>query len=117
MNDPNELLHGIALAKAILKCRIKDRGFVKFHPPQRDRKPRQPPVWPCAGLVCTANSSLTASSSIPGSSGGLTMGITGGMVATLLFPRSCRCRNSGAGVTGADSACGGDGAGFEVGAG
>src|SRR5881394_2123763 len=30
-------------------------------PPQRDRKPRQPPALPCGGLICSANSSATAS--------------------------------------------------------
>jgi hypothetical protein len=30
VNDPKELLHGIALAKAILQRRVKEGGFVKF---------------------------------------------------------------------------------------
>src|SRR5205823_11144226 len=67
-------------------------------PPQRDRKPRQPPALPCGGLICSANSSATASSSIPGSSGGRTMGMTGGMLDEPDLGISCRCRKSGAAV-------------------
>ncbi len=48
------------------------------YPPQRDKNPRQPPVW-LVGWIGSANSLPVASSSIPGSSGARTIGITAGM--------------------------------------
>src|SRR5579859_7717374 len=84
--------------------RIVARGHAfpdhAIYPPQRARKPRQPPAWAFGVPICSTNSSLGASSSIPGSSGGRTMGITGIGAATGL-PRSARARNIGAGATGA----------------
>src|ERR1700676_5518739 len=76
-------------------------------PPQRDKNPRQPPAWPCEGLSCSANSSLTTgSSSVPGSSGGRTIGVIGGTGDGPDLPRSLRARNSGAAVGPADPAGG-----------
>ena len=66
------------------------------------RRPGPAPEPPCS-----ANSSLAGSSSIPGSSGGRTIGITAGMLGGLALGMSCRCRNSGAAATCEDSDCGG----------
>src|SRR3954454_15257600 len=52
----------------------------RLQPPHRDRKPRQPPAWLRAGSVGSANSSEGASPSMPGSSGGRTIGAIGGTV-------------------------------------
>src|ERR1035437_1620086 len=94
---------------------LRSKTFAQL--PKRDRKPRQPPAWPCAGPACSANSSLTGSSSIPGSSGALKIGIPGGTVAALLLPRSVRARNGGAAVIDGGSVGGGDGAAAAAGAG
>src|SRR5258707_14661874 len=80
------------------------------HPPQRERKPRQPPAWRGGGLICSANSSLTGSSSIPGSSGArIIMGITGGMSCGELLGMSRRARNNGAAGAGGGALRGGGG--------
>ena len=95
---------------------LRSKCFAQF--PQRDRKPRQPPAWPDAEPTCSANSSVTgSSSSIPGSSGARTMGITGRMLAGTFLGMSWRERNSGAGGADADSVDGGDGLGGGAGAG
>src|ERR1700687_2130832 len=99
----------------------KKNAGARIHPPQRDKKPRQPPAWAFAGPTCSANSSLAGSSSIPGSSGGLIMGITAGMLCgallSMLLGISWRVRNSGAAVTVEDSVRGGGGAAVAAGAG
>src|SRR4051794_14119039 len=78
--------------------------------PQRDKNPRQPPTWPSGGAICSANSSRSPSSSIPGSSGARIRGITAGIGDGAAFGISWRARNKGA-AAGADSAGGEDGAG------
>ena len=94
------------------------RAVWVYSPPKRDRNPRQPPACALGGPICWANSSGAASSSIPGSSGARTMGITAGMGVGTAFGMSCRARNRGAAATGAGSvAGGGTGAGATAGAG
>ena len=96
--------------------RVKRSFAAQF--PQRDRKPRQPPACTFGGPICSANSSRGPSSSIPGSSGARTMGITAGTGAGAVLGRSALARNKGAGPAGADSAGGGDdGAGAGAGEG
>ena len=52
--------------------------MLSLYPPQRARKPRQPPACALGVPICSTNSSLGASSSMPGSSGARTIGITAG---------------------------------------
>src|SRR5262249_8410864 len=88
-----------------------------YDPPQRAQKPRQPPACAFGVPICSTNSSLGASSSTPGSSGGRTIGMTGGIGAADL-ERSARARSSGVGAacdSGAGAGCG-DGAAATSGA-
>src|ERR1700722_16710535 len=78
-------------------------------PPQRDRNPRQPPACAFGVPICSTNSSLGASSSIPGSSGARRIGITAGTGAPPGLARSGGERNNGAGAETCGSGCGDDG--------
>ena len=51
-------------------------GVPTHRQPQRDRKPRQPPAWACGGLDLIGEFVAPGSSSMPGSSGARTIGIT-----------------------------------------
>ena len=84
----------------------------------RSPAPARPESAPAAGLglcmvlgvpICSANSSLGPSSSIPGSSGARTIGMMAGIGAGAGLPRSARVRNTGVAAAGDDSATSGAG--------
>src|SRR5580704_12765741 len=77
-----------------------------LQPPQRDKNPRQPPACAFGVPICSTNSSLGASSSIPGSSGGRRIGITAGALPALA--KSARDRNKGAAACGSGAGGGHD---------
>jgi hypothetical protein len=112
----------LKLSRFLSRLRLRASTWLRSRlalaqPPQRARNPRQPPAWPFAGPIRSENSSPSGSSSIPGSSGALTMGrITGGWFGVPLA-KSGRGRNSGGGAGGAAGSAGGGAGGASTGAG